>query len=131
MDGVSSNNGLVTIITTNHVKKLDSALLRPGRINLMVKFGIITRTQLKDILKMYSIKLKNKSINALMELTKNYELVPATYTDFMFRYHLSAKRNEKVMSEILNDTNILKLFNDYLKEISPAIDNNNCEHMYS
>ncbi|KAI1106607.1 BCS1 N terminal-domain-containing protein [Jackrogersella minutella] len=40
LDGVASQEGRVLIMTTNHIDKLDSALIRPGRVDMMVKFGL-------------------------------------------------------------------------------------------
>lgn len=37
-DGLLSSDGAVCIFTTNHIEKLDSALLRPGRMNKIVEF---------------------------------------------------------------------------------------------
>ncbi|KAI1416573.1 BCS1 N terminal-domain-containing protein [Hypoxylon sp. FL1857] len=40
LDGVASQEGRVLIMTTNHLDKLDSALIRPGRIDMIVEFGL-------------------------------------------------------------------------------------------
>ncbi|KAL0934231.1 mitochondrial chaperone BCS1 [Colletotrichum truncatum] len=40
LDGVASQEGRVLIMTTNHVEKLDKALIRPGRVDLVVKFSL-------------------------------------------------------------------------------------------
>ncbi|KAF3358770.1 Asparaginyl-tRNA synthetase, cytoplasmic [Verticillium dahliae VDG1] len=39
LDGVASQEGRVLIMTTNHVEKLDKALIRPGRVDMIVKFS--------------------------------------------------------------------------------------------
>ncbi|KAH8666703.1 BCS1 N terminal-domain-containing protein, partial [Xylariales sp. PMI_506] len=39
LDGVASQEGRVLIMTTNHVEKLDKALIRPGRVDMIVEFG--------------------------------------------------------------------------------------------
>jgi chaperone BCS1 len=39
IDGVASSEGRILIMTTNHIEKLDAALLRPGRVDLTVHFG--------------------------------------------------------------------------------------------
>ncbi|EGO54568.1 hypothetical protein NEUTE1DRAFT_124799 [Neurospora tetrasperma FGSC 2508] len=39
LDGVASQEGRVLIMTTNHLKKLDKALIRPGRVDMIVEFG--------------------------------------------------------------------------------------------
>ncbi len=38
LDGVASQEGRILIMTTNHVEKLDKALIRPGRVDMKVKF---------------------------------------------------------------------------------------------
>ncbi|CAH0045875.1 unnamed protein product [Clonostachys solani] len=40
LDGVASQEGRVLIMTTNHLEKLDPALTRPGRVDLMVEFSL-------------------------------------------------------------------------------------------
>ncbi|KAK3342945.1 BCS1 N terminal-domain-containing protein [Neurospora tetraspora] len=39
LDGVASQEGRVLIMTTNHLEKLDKALIRPGRVDMIVEFG--------------------------------------------------------------------------------------------
>ncbi|KAK1981974.1 BCS1 N terminal-domain-containing protein [Colletotrichum cereale] len=40
LDGVASQEGRVLIMTTNHVEKLDKALIRPGRVDQIVNFTL-------------------------------------------------------------------------------------------
>ncbi|KAI1192946.1 BCS1 N terminal-domain-containing protein [Nemania serpens] len=40
LDGVASQEGRILIMTTNHVEQLDKALIRPGRIDMIVEFGL-------------------------------------------------------------------------------------------
>lgn len=42
LDGVLEINGSVIIMTTNHVSKLDPALIRPGRVNLNIELKALT-----------------------------------------------------------------------------------------
>jgi hypothetical protein len=39
LDGILETPGRMLIMTSNHPEKLDSALIRPGRIDLMIEFG--------------------------------------------------------------------------------------------
>lgn len=39
IDGIASGDGKILIMTTNHIDKLDPALVRPGRVDVRVKFG--------------------------------------------------------------------------------------------
>lgn len=55
IDGAASNEGRVLIMTTNCPEKLDSALIRPGRVDVQIKFTLATRIQIQDIFRrMYS-----------------------------------------------------------------------------
>lgn len=51
IDGVCSAQGRILIMTSNSVDDLDPALLRPGRVDLKVEFGMTTRNELVDIFK--------------------------------------------------------------------------------
>jgi ATP-dependent 26S proteasome regulatory subunit len=131
LDGVSIENGLITIITTNHINKLDKALIRPGRVDMMIKFETIVEQQIKDLLELYSIDLTDENVDILLNLSKKHDLVPATFSGFMFRYHVMASKNKQNISEILNDNTYVGLFKKYLKEINNSITNDKYSSMYS
>ncbi|KAM5464729.1 hypothetical protein MauCBS54593_006820 [Microsporum audouinii] len=55
IDGVASHEGRVLVMTTNHPDKLDDALIRPGRVDMMVGFTLANREQIREIfIRMYS-----------------------------------------------------------------------------
>lgn len=49
IDGVRSQEGRIIIMTTNHREKLDPALLRPGRVDFIVKLDYATKFQVKSL----------------------------------------------------------------------------------
>lgn len=49
LDGVSSDQGRVVIITTNCPDNLDEALIRPGRIDVKIELGRATKQQAKSL----------------------------------------------------------------------------------
>ncbi|KAJ9151400.1 hypothetical protein NKR23_g3279 [Pleurostoma richardsiae] len=49
LDGVASQEGRVLIMTTNHLEKLDKALIRPGRVDMIVKFDLADRGMISSI----------------------------------------------------------------------------------
>ncbi|CAK7238980.1 MAG: hypothetical protein STHCBS139747_000401 [Sporothrix thermara] len=51
LDGVASQEGRILIMTTNHVEKLDKALIRPGRVDLQVKFDRADRAMIEALFK--------------------------------------------------------------------------------
>lgn len=40
IDGVAASEGRILIMTTNHMENLDKALIRPGRVDMTVKFDL-------------------------------------------------------------------------------------------
>jgi len=49
IDGVASHEGRVLVMTTNQPEKLDPALIRPGRVDMRVEFGLATLHQIEEI----------------------------------------------------------------------------------
>ncbi len=42
IDGVASQEGRILIMTTNHITRLDEALIRPGRVDKKIELGSLT-----------------------------------------------------------------------------------------
>jgi hypothetical protein len=49
LDGIATPNNFICFMTTNYKCNLDSALLRPGRIDKILKFEHIKKKQIKEI----------------------------------------------------------------------------------
>lgn len=49
IDGIASQEGRVLVMTTNRVDTLDSALLRPGRVDMRIRFELATSKQAGDL----------------------------------------------------------------------------------
>jgi chaperone BCS1 len=49
IDGVESQEGWILIITTNHITRLDEALIQPGRMNKKVKLGLVDNQMAADL----------------------------------------------------------------------------------
>lgn len=58
IDGVSSQEGRILIMTTNAPQVLDRALIRPGRVDLHIQFDLPSREELKGLfLSMFSDRI--------------------------------------------------------------------------
>lgn len=53
MDGLNTPNKFVFIMTTNHINKLDPALFRPGRIDILIELGYATYDAIQDFIDYY------------------------------------------------------------------------------
>ncbi|KAJ9226800.1 hypothetical protein DTO027B5_3195 [Paecilomyces variotii] len=49
IDGVASSEGRILVMTTNHIEKLDAALLRPGRIDMSIAFNYSDTDTIRDL----------------------------------------------------------------------------------
>jgi hypothetical protein len=49
LDGITTQDGFLCFITTNYKNQLDSALLRPGRIDRQLRFDTATKEQIQDM----------------------------------------------------------------------------------
>ena len=49
LDGMARKNGLITFLTTNFKDRLDKALIRPSRIDLMIKFENANKEQIEQM----------------------------------------------------------------------------------
>jgi SpoVK/Ycf46/Vps4 family AAA+-type ATPase len=53
IDGIKETPGRILIISSNHYDKLDSALVRPGRIDITMKMKNASRNTIQDMYKHY------------------------------------------------------------------------------
>ncbi|KAI8824485.1 BCS1 N terminal-domain-containing protein [Fimicolochytrium jonesii] len=49
IDGVAAQEGRLLCMTTNHLEKLDPALIRPGRVDVRVWLDLATRFQIREL----------------------------------------------------------------------------------
>jgi SpoVK/Ycf46/Vps4 family AAA+-type ATPase len=120
LDGVAlSDKGVITILTANHVDKLDSALLRPGRMDLIVKFNYPERTEIFEAFKALvkpSENLEDK-FNLWYKQIRNLEIPMSGITDFLFNHpddYLESIdlliKNTKELKAIKSDANQEKMY---------------------
>lgn len=53
LDGIKSCNERIVIVTTNHLEKIDKAILRPGRIDSCIELGYLTDEVFREMLKRF------------------------------------------------------------------------------
>ena len=75
IDGVASQEGRVLVMTTNHISKLDDALVRPGRVDMKVEFALANKQQSKELfVRMYC----EDSQDLMRQPLKLSEILPVT-----------------------------------------------------
>ena len=114
LDGMIESDGRMIVFTTNHPENLDPALLRPGRIDMIVEFTNMTRKNVRDMYQVWFDKKPPKDVYHAMKvrgtvcswfavLTKNYtglHLFPSRNRTAVFDFgHGSDPRDSLVILE--------------------------------
>ena len=72
IDGVATHEGRVLIMTTNHPEKLDAALVRPGRVDRKVEFGMAMKEQIRELfVRMYASTEEEAAVSKKSKQGKN------------------------------------------------------------
>lgn len=71
LDGIVEMDGVLVIITTNHIEKMDPALLRAGRMDLKVEVGYSSEKEISNYLSSFyekEIKILTKGLLPMVEV---------------------------------------------------------------
>ncbi len=106
LDGIIETPGRVIIMTSNYPDKLDKALIRPGRIDLICEFRRCDANMIIELLeKFYDVVLTIEEIETI-NLIPNEKYTPAELTKIMFEnfddYHMAIEHittNNKYIAE--------------------------------
>lgn len=92
LDGVySSTTGCITFMTANNPDRLDPALIRPGRIDKIVRFDYPKKSEIRmafcDIIDDVEGIDKNKEFEEFYAHIKGIKISMAGIIDYLFRYY--------------------------------------------
>lgn len=88
LDGVFTCQGRILIMTTNHPEVLDSALIRPGRVDSKYLFDNCNKEQIKSLYEMFFNQ--HAEIDQINKI-KNDNYSPAHITSVFLRYRNNPK----------------------------------------
>lgn len=82
MDGVASAEERIIFMTTNHIDRLDDALIRPGRVDMTVRLGEATEWQIEQLWdRFYSHQdLEGKGRLRFLERARELQLINGVST---------------------------------------------------
>ena len=84
MDGVSSHTnrcGVLVVATTNRLSAIDSALLRPGRLEEHIELGLPSAFDIEEMLRLHLAKSRVDDDVDTCALSRRLESVAATGAD--------------------------------------------------
>ena len=84
LDGCAIKHGMITFMTTNYVDRLDSALVRQGRVDKRIRFGTLCERQVEEMFGRFFPEQKG-NFGKLWEKLKKKEITTSVLQEWFFR----------------------------------------------
>lgn len=112
LDGILESPGRIVIMTSNHPEKLDHALIRPGRIDIIANFKKCTRETIFQMMEhFYDVSLKSDVQKIIFDEFDDYFISPAEMSKLMFEnitdYRAALVELKKYYVNTLNKEDLL------------------------
>ena len=107
LDGITTRDNMICFITTNYKQNLDSALIRPGRVDYIMRFDYVNKEQVIDIFTTFTER-PDKAQEFYDELCR-------------FNINVSTSLLQQYLLKYINETDIDKVINN-LDEIKKMYD---------
>lgn len=110
LDGVLYRHATIIFLTTNHPEKLDHALLRIGRIDMILEFDYPTKNILEKLFNDIFNNIIDKN-NISIEFNKFYKYISSkkismsAIVNFLFRYRQEWEKN---IDELIDSNNFIE-----------------------
>jgi len=88
LDGINELNKTIIIMTTNHIEKLDPALIRPGRVNWRQEMTYVRYEDMLDIMKHFfgleavNKAIKDKNLDEYLHALYDKKIMVSKFTEF-------------------------------------------------
>lgn len=114
LDGtLNKGNGVITIMTANNPERLDPALIRPGRVDRIIKFDFPKRMDIEIAFK--ELTDGATDFDVFHKLVKNTKISMSGIVDYLFRH---PKDYIQCIDELLDSTQLLHdIINDKTEKI--------------
>ena len=86
LDGVASQEGRLFFMTTNHIEKLDPALIRPGRCDVKVEVRRASRSQAHRLFSRFFEGATDEDARAFADALPEYELSMAQLQGYLLEH---------------------------------------------
>jgi hypothetical protein len=108
-DGINGGkNGLIVFLTTNYKCRLDNALTRPGRVDLLQEFKYMSKDTVYNMVKFYFAEHFNQDdFDKLYGFIQDFNITGAIMSQFLLGLLLDETyelyKNRKILTGILDD----------------------------
>lgn len=85
LDGLGRKDKLITFMTTNYKEHLDTAILRPGRIDYQLEFTYATTFQIRTMYDSFvDGNIENSKVDQFLKLVQNKKITTCVLQKFLF-----------------------------------------------
>ena len=106
LDGTLEANGRILIITTNFPERIDKALIRPGRIDMIIHFKKCSQAIVKEMVESFY----EKEVEIPEDKELDYKWTPAEVNQILFRHF---DHPEEAVKELVSkDQSVLYTFEE-------------------
>lgn len=109
LDGVLYKHGCIMFLTTNHIEKLDHALLRIGRVDYILEFDLPKKVEVKklffDVIGKSNLEEIDKQFNEFYDNIRNKNLPMSALVNYLFLNKKSWKEN---INDLINTNMFIK-----------------------
>lgn len=85
LDGVASQDGRITIMTTNHLERLDPALVRPGRCDVRIKLDYTSAGQAASMFRSFYPTANERTVQAFSSRIPTGVVTPAALQGYFLQ----------------------------------------------
>jgi chaperone BCS1 len=110
LDGLAHKEGLITIMTTNYKDRLDPALIRPGRVDMVIHFDYAVKEQIIEIFNKFFPKLDANKFHKELHKTRS------KVTTSMLQQYLFSHLDDELVFENLSELTKLAQDNKFGKK---------------
>jgi chaperone BCS1 len=91
LDGVAAQEGRIVFMTTNHVDRLDPALIRPGRADVKVEIGLLAKAQAVELFRKFFPEAPETIVKDFEATIPDRTVSPAQLQSHLFLHRNSAQ----------------------------------------
>jgi chaperone BCS1 len=103
IDGVASGEGRILFATTNHIERLDPALIRPGRIDHKELVGYADREQLQRIFLRFFGEGERDNAEKFSKVLPNRTIPMSAVQTYLVQHSQSAAAACRHVSELVSE----------------------------
>ena len=92
VDGVVATEGRILIMTTNHIDKLDPALIRSGRVDLRIEIGYLDATSVVAMFKVFYPNPNSEQVEKIRKYATLKSMSAANWQELFVRHHDAGNR---------------------------------------